>query len=132
MDNIVKIKRAVKNGEKNPNGFTTEGMESAICDFIQLHESQRTGNVTIYESTEKLVDDLGKYFIDIRYICGRAIKFDDEYVYVNLTNSRYKDIILENIDSCDILINYIATSLHDNNSIYKVDRVISMSIRINK
>ena len=87
----MKIKRLVKAGEANLNGYTYEkqSTDKALDDYI------KSGKGYIYKPLELSESGFVKtdlYKINSEEIIGLCDKYDDEYIYVSeLFDEDYKD-----------------------------------------
>lgn len=81
MEKIVKVKRLVKSGEVNSNGylFDTESLNKHLDEFVE-----NGGKILLDEKTIDEINEMMKKgemsdskFIDI----GTVKKYDDEYIY---------------------------------------------------
>lgn len=98
---MYKVKRLVKTGEFNANGykFEPESLKKALDKYIE------EGGYLLKPYSDSYADSLeerGEILPD--YIIGKIDNYDDEYIYVKKVDKDFEDIVKSENTTCQLEI----------------------------
>lgn len=97
---MYRVKRLVKTGEFNANGykFEPESLKRALDKYIEEHGYLLKPYTDSFNNLEERGDILPEYII------GKIDHYDDEYIYVKEVDKDFEDIIKSENTSCQLEI----------------------------
>lgn len=97
---MYKVKRLVKTGEFNANGykFEPESLKKALDKYIE------EGGYLLkpYSDSFDNLDERGEILLE--YIIGKIDNYDDEYIYVKEVDKDFEDMVKSENTTCQLEI----------------------------